>query len=210
MERILRTQMQGTYTPPTPPSIKLKPSAKKLPKGTHGFVLSHVDDPYAQRANQLEKLTPQTPKIRVVQRSSDNPLLELLNRKRIDEVQFLAGHKYMGAYMICLGQTGQGIDYSRQRVDCASAPLTITEKQINAQDIIRNANHALLKFGHNIRCRDEAVTRIKKIAGEGLSVTSYCCSVLGLKSSKSVSKQMTFLRKDLSVLAKHWGFEGRS
>ncbi|MEP3196344.1 MAG: hypothetical protein ABJO57_00605 [Lentilitoribacter sp.] len=209
MERTLRTQMQGTYTPPNPSSIKLKPGAKKLPKGTHGFVLSHVDDPYAQKTNQLDKPSLQTPKIRVVQRSSDNPLLELINRKRIDEAQFLAGHKYMGAYMICLGYTGQGIDYSRQRVDCASAPMTLTEKQINAQDVIRNANRALLKCGHNIRCENEAVTRIKKIAGEGLSVTNYCCSVLGLKSSKSVSKQMIYLREDLSVLAKHWCFEGR-
>ncbi|MEP2978976.1 MAG: hypothetical protein ABJO86_05795 [Lentilitoribacter sp.] len=209
MERTLRTQMQGTYTPPNPSSIKLKPGPKKLPKGTHGFVLSHVDDPYAQKTSQLDKPSLQTPKIRVVQRSSDNPLLELLNRKRIDEAQFLAGHKYMGAYMICLGHTGQGIDYSRQRVDCASAPMTLTEKQINAQDVIRNANRALLKYGHNIRCENEAVTRIKKIAGEGLSVTNYCCSVLGLKSSKSVSKQMIYLREDLSVLAKHWCFEGR-
>ena len=163
--------MQGTYLPPNPQSMKLKPGVKKRPKGVHGFVFSHVDDPYAQKASHLEKQAPPTHKIRVVQRSSDNPLLELFNRKRIDEVQFLAGHKYMGAYIICLGQTGQGIDYSRQCVDCASAPMTLTEKQINAQDIIRNANHALLKFGHNRRCDNEAVTRIQKIAGEGLSVS---------------------------------------
>ncbi len=202
----MRTQMQGTYKPQNPQSIKHKPGAKKLPKGSQGFVLSHVDDPYAQKNKQEENQALQTHKIRVVQRSSDNPLLELLNRKRIDEAQFLAGHKYMSAYMICMGQTGQGIDYSRQRVDCASAPMTLTEKQINAQDMIRNANHALKKCGHNLRCENEAVTRIKKIAGEGLSVTSYCNSELGLKSSKSVSKQMAYLREDLTVLAKHWGF----
>jgi hypothetical protein len=208
MDQTLRTQMQGTYKPPNSQSIKLKSNAKKLPKGSQGFVLSQVDDPYALSDVSDQLLTSSKPQTRVVQRTSDNPLLELLNRNRIDQAQFLAGHKYMGAYLVCMGQTGQGIDYSRQRVDCASAPLTLTEKQINAQDVIRNANQALLKFGQNSRDKNEAVTRIKTIAGEGLTVTQYCISILRLKSSKSISKQMAFLRDDLTVLAKHWGFEG--
>lgn len=208
MDQTLRTQMQGTYKPPNSQSIKLNPNAKKLPKGSQGFVLSQVDDPYALSDVSDQLLTSSKPQTRVVQRTSDNPLLELLNRNRIDQAQFLAGHKYMGAYLVCMGQTGQGIDYSRQRVDCASAPLTLTEKQINAQDVIRNANQALLKFGQNSRDKNEAVTRIKTIAGEGLTVTQYCISILRLKSSKSISKQMAFLRDDLTVLAKHWGFEG--
>lgn len=208
MDQTLRTQMQGTYKPPNSQAIKLKPNAKKLPKGSQGFVLSHVDDPYALSDVNDQIQSSAKSKNRVVQRTSDNPLLELLNRKRINQSQFLAGHKYMGAYLVCIGQTGQGIDYSRQRVDCASAPLTLTEKQINAQDIIRNANQALLKFGQNNRDKNEAVTRIKTIAGEGLTVTQYCISILRLKSSKSISKQMAFLRDDLTVLAKHWGFEG--
>lgn len=208
MDQTLRTQMQGTYKPPNSQSIKLKSNAKKLPKGSQGFVLSQVDDPYALSDVSDQLLTSSKPQTRVVQRTSDNPLLELLNRNRIDQAQFLAGHKYMGAYLVCMGQTGQGIDYSRQRVDCASAPLTLTEKQINAQDVIRNANQALLKFGQNSRDKNEAVTRIKTIAGEGLTVTQYCISILRLRSSKSISKQMAFLRDDLTVLAKHWGFEG--
>lgn len=208
MDQTLRTQMQGTYKPPNSQAIKLKPNAKKLPKGSQGFVLSNVDDPYALSDVNDQIQSSAKSKNRVVQRTSDNPLLELLNRKRINQSQFLAGHKYMGAYLVCMGQTGQGIDYSRQRVDCASAPLTLTEKQINAQDVIRNANQALLKFGQNNRDKNEAVTRIKTIAGEGLTVTQYCISILRLKSSKSISKQMAFLRDDLTVLAKHWGFEG--
>lgn len=208
MDQTLRTQMQGTYKPPNSQAIKLKPNAKKLPKGSQGFVLSNVDDPYALSDVNDQIQSSAKSKTRVVQRTSDNPLLELLNRKRINQSQFLAGHKYMGAYLVCMGQTGQGIDYSRQRVDCASAPLTLTEKQINAQDVIRNANQALLKFGQNNRDKNEAVTRIKTIAGEGLTVTQYCISILRLKSSKSISKQMAFLRDDLTVLAKHWGFEG--
>jgi hypothetical protein len=208
MDQTLRTQMQGTYKPPNSQAIKLKPNAKKLPKGSQGFVLSNVDDPYALSDVNDQIQSSAKSKTRVVQRTSDNPLLELLNRKRINQSQFLAGHKYMGAYLVCMGQTGQGIDYSRQRVDCASAPLTLTEKQINAQDVIRNANKALLKFGQNNRDKNEAVTRIKTIAGEGLTVTQYCISILRLKSSKSISKQMAFLRDDLTVLAKHWGFEG--
>lgn len=208
MDQTLRTQMRGTYKPPNSQSIKLKPNAKKLPKGSQGFVLSQVDDPYALSDVSDQHQSIAKPQTRVVQRTSDNPLLELLNRDRIDQAQFLAGHKYMGAYLVCMGQTGQGIDYSRQRVDCASAPLTLTEKQINAQDVIRNANQALLKFGQNNRDKNEAVIRIKSIAGEGLTVTQYCISILRLKSSKSISKQMAFLREDLTVLAKHWGFEG--
>ncbi len=208
MDQTLRTQMQGTYKPPNSQAIKLKPNAKKLPKGSQGFVLSNVDDPYALSDVNDQIQSSAKSKNRVVQRTSDNPLLELLNRKRINQSQFLAGHKYMGAYLVCMGQTGQGIDYSRQRVDCASAPLTLTEKQINAQDVIRNANQALLKFGQNNRDKNEAVTRIKTIAGEGMTVTQYCISILWLKSSKSISKQMAFLRDDLTVLAKHWGFEG--
>lgn len=184
-----------------PQNIVLKPGAKKLPKGVKGFSISEVEDPYVDQPREKQKL-------RVVQRTSDNPLLEMLNRKRIDQAQFLAGYKYMAAYLICTGQTGAGIDYARQRVDYCSPPTTLTEKQINAQDLIRNANQTLLRTGHNQRGEDEAVIRIQKIAGEGLTVTQYCWIVLGLKSSKSISKQMTNLRDDLSVLAKYWGFEG--
>ncbi|MBO6918904.1 MAG: hypothetical protein JJ858_10780 [Rhizobiaceae bacterium] len=203
----MHTQSQSKHKSLNPHCVQLKPGAKKLPKGTKGFILSDVDDP-----DILKKVTGSDQalgkqKLRAIQRVSDNALLELLNRKRITQPQFLAGYKYMGAYLVCSGQTGKGIDYARQRVDFASAQLTLTEKQINAQDVIRNANKELAKFGQNQRKDDEAVTRIQKIVGDGFTVTQYCAMILGLKSSKSIAKQMVNLRKDLSVLAKYWGYE---
>lgn len=199
--------MQGTYKAQSSQSVPLKPGQNKLPKGVSGFVITQVDDPCTEPKINRKNQTSTKPKARVVQRTSDNPLLELRNRKRISEVQFLAGYKYMQAYLVCSGQTGQGIDYSRQRVDFTSAPLTLTEKQINAQDVIRNANRELTTQGHNTRSTNEAVIRMQRIAGDGWSVTQFCHSVLKLKSSKSISKQMGCLRDDLSALAKYWGFE---
>lgn len=171
--------------------------------------MSDLEDPYALNNASRADQAPLKQKLRVVQRTSDDPLLELLNRKRITQAQFLAGYKYMGAYLVCSGQTGNAIDYARQRVDCASPPATLTEKQINAQDLLRNANQELAKYGQNQRNADEAVTRIQKIVGNGFTVTQYCAVILGLKSSKSIAKQMANLRGDLSVLAKYWGFESR-
>lgn len=192
-----------------PQSIVLKPGAKKLPKGTKGFAIADVEDPYASPQLDYIDHPPEQQKLRVLQRTSDNPLLQMLNRKRINQAQFLAGYKYMAAYLICSGQAGMGTDYARQRVDYTSPPATLTEKQINAQDLIRNANQELKRRGHNHRNAEEAAIRIQKIAGEGLTVTQYCAVILGLKSSKSISKQMINLRDDLSILAKFWGFEGR-
>lgn len=205
----MHTNTPSSNISPKPQNIVLKPGAKKLPKGTQGFAIADVEDPYAPSQLGYVGHPPEKQKLRVVQRTSDNPLLEMLNRKRINQAQFLAGYKYMAAYLICSGQAGMGTDYARQRVDYTSSPTTLTEKQINAQDLIRNAKQELKRQGHNQRNAEEAAIRIQKIAGEGLTVTQYCAVVLGLKSSKSVSKQMENLRDDLSVLAKYWGFEGR-
>lgn len=204
----MHIQTPSRSSSPKSQSITLKPGTRKLPQGTQGFVMSYVEDPCALDIASSTDLAPVKQKLRVVQRTSDNPLLDLLNRKRITQTQFLAGYKYMGAYLVCSGQTGNAIDYARQRVDCASPPVTLTEKQINAQDLIRNANQELAKYGQNQRSDDEAVTRIQKIVGDGFTVTQYCAVVLSLKSSKSVAKQMANLREDLSILAKYWGFEG--
>lgn len=205
----MHTNTPSSNISPKPQNIVLKPGAKKLPKGTQGFAIVDVEDPYAPSQLGYVDHPPEKQKLRVVQRTSENPLLEMLNRKRINQAQFLAGYKYMAAYLICSGQAGMGTDYARQRVDYTSPPTTLTEKQINAQDLIRNANQELKRQVHNQRNAEEAAIRIQKIAGEGLTVTQYCAVVLGLKSSKSVSKQMENLRDDLSVLAKYWGFEGR-
>lgn len=168
------------------------------------FIKTEVDSPYNENAKTYHGKQRTE---RVTRRVSDNPLLQLLSRGKISQVQFLAGHKYLAAHLVCTGQTGQGIDYSRQRVDCALAPMTLSEKQMNASDIIRNANRQLKADGRNEKSPLEATIRIQKIAGEGHNVTLYCNKVRGLTSNKSISKQLGFLKDDLSVLAKLWGFE---
>lgn len=218
----MRVQATGKYIPPQAKPIRLKPNAKRLPKGANGFVMVDVEDPYViqksgpkqgaqsgSKSISTDGKEKSTPTLRVVRRTSDNPLLFLLTCGNITDAQFLAGQKYMGAHLICTGQTGQGIDYSRQRVDCSDAPMSLTEKQLNAQDIIRHANRELKTCGQNLRDANEAILRMQKIAGEGLSVTQYCHSIRGFTSSKSIKRQLGNLREDLSVLAKHWGFEGR-
>lgn len=164
------------------------------------FIKTDVDSPYNEKGGKQRTE-------RVTRRVSDNPLLQLLSRGKISQVQFLAGHKYLAAHLVCTGQTGQGIDYSRQRVDCSLAPMTISEKQMQASDLIRNANRELKVHGRNEKNPLEATLRIQKIAGEGHNVTLYCNKTRGLTSNKSISKQLGFLKEDLSVLAKLWGFE---
>ena len=168
------------------------------------FIKTEVDCPYNENAktHNGKKYTE-----RVTRRVSDNPLLQLHSRGKISQAQFLAGHKYLAAHLVCTGQTGQAIDYSRQRVDCSTAPMTLSEKQMHASDLIRNANRELKADGINEKSPMEAILRIQKIAGESLNVTQYCKNVRGLTSNKSISKQLGFLREDLSVLAKLWGFE---
>lgn len=193
----------GKYIPPNKAKAVTKDRQKNaLPVG---FIHDDVDNPYAEKnANNHAKLD----RIKTVRRVSDNPLLLLLTKGLLTQSQFLAGHKYMGAHLICTGQTGQGIDYSRQRVDCSTAPLTLSEKQMHASDIIKFANRELCREGCNEKSENEAVLRVQKVTGECHTVTQYCRHVRGLTSSKSVSKQLGFLRKDLTVLAKYWGYEG--
>lgn len=164
------------------------------------FIKTEVDSPYNEKGGKQRTE-------RVTRRVSDNPLLQLLSRGKISQAQFLAGHKYLAAHLVCTGQTGQGIDYSRQRVDCSLAPMTLSEKQIHASDIIRNANRELKAEGQNQKSHLEATLRIQKIAGESLNVTQYCKVIRSLTSNKSISKQLSFLKEDLSVLAQLWGFE---
>lgn len=178
----------------------------KAPTGNpkNHFIKTEVDSPYNENAKTSHGKQRTE---RVTRRVSDNPLLQLLSRGKISQAEFLAGHKYLAAHLICTGQTGQGIDYSRQRVDCSLAPMSLSEKQMHASDLIRNANRELKAEGKNEKSPIEATLRIQKIAGEGLNVTQYCKLVRGLTSNKSISKQLGFLKDDLSVLAKFWGFE---
>lgn len=212
--------IKGSYVPP-----------KKHSNGTlarAAFVQTLVDNPYAIKpdnsrlatgasgaANSQARIntsntlagsanTNISNQERVHQRTSDNPLLTMLLRQRIDKAQFLAGQKYQNAHFISTGQTGQGIDYSRQRVDCSLRPTSLAERQLQASDLIGQANQALKLYGVNEKDTLEAVLRVQKIAGEGLNVTQYCRLVRGLKSSKSVSKQMNHLREDLNVLVTLW------
>lgn len=192
----------GKYIPPS--KSKAITSKRKNNALSKGFIHDDVDNPYAEKNASKH---PKIDKIKTIRRVSDNPLLLLLTKGLLTQSQFLAGHKYMGAHLICTGQTGQGIDYSRQRVDCSTAPLTLTEKQMHACDIIKFANRELCRKGCNEKSTNEAVLRVQKITGECHTVTQYCLQVRGLTSSKSVSKQLGFLRKDLTVLAQHWGYE---
>lgn len=168
------------------------------------FIKTDVDCPYSENAKGSHGKQRTE---RVTRRVSDNPLLQLLSRGKISQAQFLAGHKFLAAHLVCTGQTGQGIDYSRQRVDCSLPPMSISEKQMHASDLIRNANRELKAEGQNEKSPIEAALRIQKIAGEGMNVTQYCKVVRGLTSNKSISKQLGFLKGDLSVLARFWGFE---
>lgn len=172
--------------------------------GSKSFIKTEVDCPYNENANAYHGKQRTE---RVTRRVSDNPLLQLLSRGKVSQAQYLAGHKYLAAHLVCTGQTGQGIDYSRQRVDCSLAPMTISEKQMHASDLIRNANRELKAEGRNEKSPIEATLRIQKIVGEGHNVTQYCKAVRGLTSNKSISKQLGFLKDDLSVLARLWGFE---
>lgn len=190
----------GKYIPPN--KSKATTTRRKKNALPAGFIHDDVDNPYAEK-NTSTKMD----QVKTIRRISDNPLLRLLTKGLLTQSQFLAGHKYMGAHLICTGQTGQGIDYSRQRVDCSIAPLTLTEKQMHASDIIKFANRELCRKGCNEKSTNEAVLRVQKITGESHTVTQYCLQVRGLTSSKSVSKQLGFLRKDLTVLAKLWGYE---
>lgn len=171
----------------------------KAPTGNskNHFIETDVDSPYHE-AQRTERVT---------RRVSDNPLLQLLSRGKISQAQFLAGHKYLAAHLVCTGQTGRAIDYSRQRVDCSLTPMSLSERQIYSSDIIRNANRELKVQGRNEKSSIEAILRVQKIAGEGLNVTQYCKLVRSLTSNKSITKQLGFLKDDLSVLAKLWGFE---
>lgn len=207
----MREQIEGKYIPPVKGTKGRHSSAQgRVGKGKSGqklrpmpnggqFIVTEVDSPYGERGKKPIKE-------KVARRTSDNPLLLLLSRNSIDQAEFLAGHKYMGAHLVCTGQTGQAIDYSRQRVDCSTAPMTLSEKQMQASDLIRNANRELKSGGVNEKSANEAVLRMQKIAGEGYSVTQYCKNIRGLTSTKSVGKQLGFLRDDLILLAKYWGF----
>lgn len=192
--------MRGTYKPPK--------KHKNRQMSRTAFIQTEVDNPYSvpPSSPQISKQDAgfKGGKERVYRRISDNPLLTMLARKRIDDAQFLAGQKYQNAHLILTGQMGQGMDYSRQRVDCSQMPTSLAERQLQASDVIRHANGHLKLYGMNEKDDMEAVLRVQKIAGEGLSVTQYCQIIRGLKSSKSVSKQMEFLRHDLSALAQYW------
>ena len=188
----------------------LKPSqmvGKYIPQNPHmrksAFSKTEVDNPYAIG----EQATKSGAKERVYRRTSDNPLLVMYNRGSLNDAQYLAARKYLNAHLICTGQMGQGTDYSRQRVDCSPMPTTLTERQLQASDIIRNANRELMRAGQNEKDRMEAMIRVQKIIGEEWTAAQYCEQVRGLTSSKSVKKQLGFLRDDLTLLAKYWGLE---
>lgn len=192
----MRQQMTGTYVPPK----KHANSAQKRA----AFIKDTVDNPYAGLPAQGQLRG----KEQVYRRTSDNPLLTMLARQYIDQAQYLASQKYLNAHLISTGQSGIGMDYARQKVDGGGVALTLTERQLQASDIIRAANRELKANGRNDKSPMEAVLRVQKIVGEGLTVTQYCQIIRGVKSSKSVSKQMACLREDLTVLAQMWGLQG--
>ncbi len=163
-----------------------------------GFISTEIESPYEHPSGK--KFTE-----KVYRRVSDNALLWLFSRSKISESQFLAGNKYMNAHVITTGQAGHSIDYSKQRVDTSLSHLTLSEKQMTASDIIRNANRELMVYGVNDKNKIEAVLRMQKIAGEGYSVTDYCKDVWGKNHNKIVSKQLINFKKDLDVLAEYWG-----
>lgn len=191
----MKQQMTGIYSAP-----------KKHPNPAQrraAFIQDYVENPYAG----LPKKGQAKGQERVYRRTSDNPLLTLLARQYIDQAQFIAAQKYLNAHLISTGQSGQAMDYTRQRVDGGNAALTLTEKQVQASDVLRQANRELKANGVNEKSPMEAVLRVQKIVGEGFSVTQYCQVIRGLKSSKSVSKQMKCLREDLTVLAQFWNLQ---
>lgn len=192
----MKQQMTGTYVPP---KKHVNPAQRRA-----AFIKDKVDNPYAGLPAQGQMRG----KEQVYRRTSDNPLLTMMARKYIDQAQYLAAQKYLNAHLISTGQSGIGMDYARQKVDGGGVALTLTERQLQASDIIRAANRELKASGRNDKSPMEAVLRVQKIVGEGLTVTQYCQIIRGVKSSKSVSKQMACLREDLTVLAKMWGLQG--
>lgn len=136
----------------------------------------------------------------VTRRIDADALDWLYQHKLLTEEQFRAGEKYQRAYLVYSAQMNLSMDYGRERVDTSGASAAISDAQLDAAEVIKQATKEL---GH-IRGY-----RMQMIAGEGYFIKDFALRVHGLTNWRSLKRIKEEWTADLDALASLWGIAER-
>lgn len=163
--------------------------AVRAPKGM-AYVMTA--NPYSDSAGQQQVLC----------RVSTDPITWLASRGKINIQQTEAARRYQRAYEVWAGQAGMAIDYERERVQTSGITQQLTDSQINAADVIKQAVKTLGRSDSYM---------VQLVCGEGWKVSDYVLRVHGQAEahSRHSARWTRHFADVLTKLAIRWGLESR-